>query len=208
MAKFCGNCGSQASDDANVCGVCGTVFETLESTIAEVSDASPEVIQKRKFIALGAIGVAALVIIIAVVISIVSATGGYKGAVRKIMNAYMDGDVDALVRMSSCIYDDNEYHEDTLDSQVDYTLIYFEDELGSKYKWSYEIKKDSVLSKCKFEKRIENLEEYYDVDKRDISKIAEVDVKVTAKAGKDKETRKFELVLSKEKGGWKLLSIN
>ena len=124
------------------------------------------------------------------------------------MNAYMDGDADTLVRISSCIYNEDDSREESLETQIDYVLDEFEDELGSQYKWSYEIKKDSVLSKRKFEKEIENLEEYYDIDKGDISKIAEVDVKVTAKAGKDKESKKFELILSKEKGGWKLLSIN
>lgn len=209
MAKFCGSCGSQASDEAMVCGVCGTPFEAESNgSIPGVEYVSPEAKEKKKKIVYGVIGLAAVIIVVSIVVSIVSGFVGYKGAVRKIMNAYMEGDVDALLEMSSCIQYEYEYFESDLDSQVNDMLDYYEDEYGSKFKWSYKIVKDSVWSDRKFRNAMEEAEDEYGIDVRDISKIMTVDLDLTVKSGKYKEGSSIELVLSKEDGDWKLLALN
>ena len=208
MAKYCGSCGSQASDEAKVCGVCGTPFEAEgTSSIPGVDYVSPEVKEKRKKIVYGVIGLAAIIIVVSIIFNIVSGFVGYKGTVRKIMNAYMDGDVDTLLEISSLVQDENDYYESELDNEINDMLDYYEDEYGNNFKWSYEITKDSVWSDRKFKKEVESLVDSYDIDKIDISKIMTVDVELTVKDGKYKEGRSFELVLSKEAGDWKLLYL-
>lgn len=214
MAKFCGKCGATLADDALVCGFCGERCDDASSGATPSGYTPPEERQKKtKLIMSIGIGLAILIVLI-VVINIVLSNTGYKGAVKKIFNAYKNDNVDALVDMSSMIYFSMDYDDDDdLEYYFEYklseTLDNFEDSIGSSYKLSYEITDQYELSNRKYEQIMEELEYYFDdIDDSEIDSIRLVKVKMTAKRGERSKSETINIYLSKEKGGWKLLYLD
>ena len=107
MAKFCGNCGTQLDDNAKICGNCGTPLTSAKTTNASIPGVGddPEKKEKAKKKMTMFLGIAAVIIVVIIALSAIISSSGYKGTVRKIMNAYKDYDVDKIVSMSSGLYD-------------------------------------------------------------------------------------------------------
>lgn len=215
MEKFCGNCGNQVEEGAKVCGNCGTPVVNDDgkmsvSDVPGISYVDPEKKAKNKKRAKLVLGAGALVIVLVIAFNIISGFVGYKGAVRKVMNAYKDYNVDALVDMSSDLYlfyGDDSYIEYYFEESVSNDLEDFEDRVGHKYKISYEITEAYTVSDRKFNELIDSLSYYEDFDTDIISKIMVVEIEVTAKEGKKTSTKSKELYLTKESGAWKLLYL-
>lgn len=209
MSNFCGNCGTQLADGARVCGQCGVPVPG-SSTAAAFRYEDPERKAKTKKI-IKLVAVLAVVVVIAIVIvNIVSGFVGYKGAVRKVMNAYKDYDLNTIVSMSSDLYfcmSDEDYAEDYFGSAISNDLDYFEDQVGHKYKLSYEITDHYDMSEHKYQNLLDTLSQYEDFDADIISKVMVVEMDVTAKEGRGTATLKLKLTLTKEDGDWKLLYI-
>lgn len=214
MAKFCGNCGAKLDDSAKVCGNCGIHLENNKITNASIPGVSyvdPEQKAKmRKKIKLFAV-LAVGIIIAIITINIVSGFVGYKGAVRKIMNAYEEYDLNTIVSMSSDFYyfmDDESYAEDYFADIISDDLDNFEEQVGHKYKLNYEITDTYEMSEHKYEDLLDTLSYFGDFDADIITKVMIVEIEVTAKDGKDSMTMELQLTLTKEDGSWKLLYMN
>lgn len=96
MAKFCGNCGAQLDDDDKVCGQCGTPVNGNAGTVPGLKVVDPE---KKKKMAKRIKWIVALVIVVALAITVVKvylSFTGTNGLVRKVMTAYEDWETDVL----------------------------------------------------------------------------------------------------------------
>lgn len=231
MSKFCGSCGANMEDDAKVCGACGAPIET-ENAATPVNPANPvnptnpmnttnpvasmSEDQKKKItliaVAAGA-GFVALIAIIIVVNILLSHTG-YRGAMNKYFNALEDYDVAAITEITSDVsyvsswydYDDAEFEdhkEDYIKDNVSSALESFEDKVGNKVKIKYEIQDASEISDRKYDEFIETLEDVYDYDTSEISKVMEVNYTLELKGKKGKRTvYPTDMYLIKEDGKW------
>lgn len=210
MAKFCGNCGAQLDDKAKVCGQCGMPLEGAAVKVPGVKITDPKKQKKTKKIIKGIAVAAALVIVAVIAINVISQYTGYKGLLRKTMNAYKNYDIDTLVSLSSDMYfyGDEEWVDNYFKYNVGENLDSFETSVGHSYKLSYEVNETYVLSERKADEILQNIESAYsDFDISIIEKMVAADVTVTAKQGKKSVDRDIKIIMSKENGSWKLLYI-
>lgn len=218
MSKFCGNCGAQLDDSAKVCGNCGTPLSensNVSSSIPGVEYVDPEKKAKNKKRIKKFIGLIAVVVVVIIAINIISGFIGYKGAVRKIMNAYEDYDVDTLVSLTSNIRLDvfdilgDDYATDYYENIVSDDLDYYENTVGHKYKLSYEITETYELTERKVDDLLDSAESYIEyIEDYDISKVMVVEVNVTAKEGNKSTDATLTIYLTKENGSWKLFQFD
>ncbi len=213
MARFCGNCGSAVDDNAKVCGSCGTPLETNDKVVSKIPGVQyidPEKKAKTAKKVKLFFGLAALIIVVVIVFNIVSGFVGYKGAVRKIMNAYEDYDIDTIVSMSSdyyyCMTDEN-YVEEYFGDIISEDLDDFEEYSGHNYKFSYEITDSYKMAEHKLDDLLDSLSYYEEFDADIIDKVVVVEVEVTAKSKNNDYTKELTLTLTKESGSWKLLYL-
>lgn len=215
MAKFCGNCGAQMDDNAAVCGYCGARLDNGASGVVQPSFKveDPEKKKKiKKYVTIGA-SVVAVIVVISILGSIISNFTGYKGCLRKTMNAFEKSDTGAFTKIATGIID--EFDEDVADYYIENIMEYyvnqvkddFEDKVGHNYKFSHKVDEYFELEGRKFDKYIELLEDSYEDFSISIDKIEVAEVTVTAKKGKKSHDAKIQVVMSKENGSWKLLSI-
>lgn len=212
MSKFCGNCGTKLDDTAKVCGNCGTPLEIEKPVVStpEFKYVDPEKQAKtKKKIKLFA-GLAVIVIIAIIAVNIISGFVGYKGAVRKIMKAYEDYDLEEIVSLSSDLYyfmDNDSYAESYFAQIITNGLDTLEANAGHKYKFSYEITDSYKMSDHKYENLLDSLANYGDFDPDIIEKVLIVELELTAD-GNVTSTTHLTLTLTKEDGSWKLLYMN
>ncbi len=214
MAKFCGNCGTKLDDSAKVCGNCGTPLQNnsgnISSSVPEFKYVDPEKkARNQKKLIIGIVCVAVLVIAM-IAWNIVSGFIGYKGVVRKVMNAYEDYDIETLVNMSSEYYlfdESNDYVESYFQNAISADLDYLESVVGHSYSIDYTIEDSYSMSKHKFENLLDVLSGTSDFDADIITEVMIVELGVTAK-GEQEETTTVTLTLTKEEGDWKLLYID
>ncbi len=214
MARFCGNCGSAVDDNAKVCGSCGTPLEANNKVVSKIPGVQyidPEKKAKTAKKVKTFFGLAALIIVAVIVFNIVSGFVGYKGAVRKIMNAYEDYDIDTIVSMSSdyyyCMTDEN-YVEEYFGDIISEDLDDFEEYSGHNYKFSYEITDSYKMAEHKLDDLLDSLSYYEEFDADIIDKVMVVEIEVVAKSKNNNYTKDLTLTLTKESGSWKLLYLN
>lgn len=217
MSKFCGSCGAQLNDDVKVCGFCGVAVsddntESTSSSSVPGIETESQILKNektKKIIKLAGIGIGAIIALI-IVISIISSFTGYKGAVRKLMNAFEDYDVDTLISMSSSIlsatpdFDDEDF-EEYISETVSGRLDYYESEVGTDIKISYEIVNAHNLPERKIDQLVSLLENYgYEPD--NIKKVKQIDLEITVKGSRREESYDNDnLYMIKEDGKWKAL---
>ncbi len=205
MSKYCGNCGAQMDDSARVCGNCGTPFvgATPASGAARTQFRSPTAKAKNKKTLKIAGGAAAALVVLIIVIKILTTFTGYNGAVRKVMKAYENYDVDTLVSMSSdYLYIDNRDVDFYFDSMLRIDYANFDDEVGHNYKLSYKVKETYKIPEYE-------LLDYRDTgyyDTADLKTIKISDISVTAK-GSGSETIIIRLLLIEENRSWKIFAM-
>ena len=211
MSKFCGNCGAQMDDNAMVCGYCGTAFNGTTGENFKYED--PEKKAKIKKIVKKIIVAAIVVAVLSIGLSIGSSFVGYRGAVRKFMNAYKAEDADAMVDMTCSFMQDEDYaelvaydYENRLENDFDSFDYYFD----SKYSIKYEIKNKSKLSNRQSKSVMEQLASNGLASEDDIDsvkKIMNIKIVITAKQGSDSTSISKTVYFAKESGGWKLLDF-
>ncbi len=211
MPKFCGSCGAQAEDDAKICGACGAPLEADSSSMSipglQYMDPEKKAMYKKYGILAGI--VAAVVIFAIIAFNIISGFIGYKGVIRKHINALENCDAPAYIETLSAYFTDaeawDEYDiEEAIDDTLSKKLVEYEDALDGEPSIDYEITKVSEWSNSKlknFKKDYED-NDWYDVD--DISKGLTVRIKLTIKSDDDELTERKELSLVKENGSWKV----
>lgn len=210
MAKFCANCGAEMADTDRVCGQCGTPAPVESVPVAPIGEEVTADSKNNKIIVLVAAAIVAVVALV-VIVNIVSNFTGKKGVIRKMCNAIVKEDIDALDAIDSSISEEiyeASYGDDYLDvyeKRVENTLDTFEDKVGEIKSVKFEIVDETEYSDRKMEDIKEELEDDFNMDTSDIKKIVETKVKLTVKGKKKSASYTVDdLYLVKEKGGWKI----
>ena len=209
MAKFCGNCGAPLDESARVCGQCGTPVDGMPASTPKLNIQDPEKQKKtQKTVRLTALLVGLLVVAV-LLINLVPRYTGYRGLLRRVMAAYEDYDVDALLSMASELYDEaDDFAESYFEANMDSALDMFEYTVGHDYSLSYKVNDIYTLSDRKMRSLRDELAlawSDYDVDA--ISKAVVAEVTLTAKEKGDTDDRSLQITMIKEDGAWKLLYI-
>lgn len=237
MAKFCGNCGAKMDDSAVVCGQCGTKFppESVKAAPPSAPTSYTPPKAPKKIPGVGGTGksvdkkkikatvkkVFAAVIVIALVsiaIKVTVSFTGWRGTLRKTINAYEDFDMNTLCEvasdMSYAYYNssasDSYYGgtfstsvEDQFENVVENNLERLEELVGHDPKISYEIVDSYKLDGRNLKNLFEQAEQS-GADTSNISKVMEVELKITAKGSKTKDTHTSVLYLVKQSDGWRV----
>lgn len=209
MAKFCGNCGAPLDESARVCGQCGTPVDGVSAAAPKLHIQDPEKQKKtQKTVRLAAL-LAALLVVAVALINLIPRYTGCRGLLRRVMAAYEDYDVDALLSMASELYDEaDDFAESYFEANMDSALDMFEYTVGHDYSLSYKVNDIYALSDRKMRSLRDELAlawSDYDVDA--ISKAVVAEVTLTAKEKGDTDDRSLQITMVKEDGAWKLLYI-
>lgn len=211
MNKFCGNCGSRLDDDARVCGNCGTPVDNNGSFTYQKKVVDPA--KKRKMVK-RIKGLMILFVIVAVIVTGVRvglSFTGTRGLVRKVVNAYEDYDISALVALSSEMYyynDDADYVNEYFENIVGSAIDTFETNVGHDYRLSYDIYEIYEVSERRKEDYFNSIESMYpNFDVSTIDEISVATVNITAKQKERSYNQNMSLVMSKEGKNWKILYI-
>lgn len=215
MVRYCGNCGAELSDGAKVCGQCGVPITSTKNkegaaSIPGISYVNPEKKEKSKKTFTLFMVIVVVVLMFVVLINYLSGFLGYKGTVRKFMNAYENYDVEVFTSIVSDWYyctGDDSYAENYFKTMVSNDFNTFEETIGHKYKFSYQITDSYNLSKHKFEDLLEQLSVYEDFDTYIISEVMIVEVEITIDGEEKDMTMQKELYLTKEDDDWRILYI-
>lgn len=214
MSKFCGNCGKALADNARVCGYCGVPVSVAVQTNPEVKHIpglDPVKDQEKadkmnKIIKSGAMIIIAI-IVVTIGINVISSFIGYKGVVRKVINAFEDYDMNTLYEYASSLNylgDDDEYYEELFDDKVSAKLDYYEGQVGYDLKIDFEIIDSYNLDERKLNNFLDELEESGAYVGK-IDKIRQVDLELHIKGKRSENTyRTDDLLLIKENGKWKV----
>ena len=205
MAKFCGNCGAKLDDDARVCSMCGTPWggKPIDQYTAPVTRRKNN---KIKWLLVLLVCVILVLLIFRMVIN----STGTRGLSKKVMDAYVEYDLDTLISLSSDVYyyGSDDWAEIYFETAVGEELDYIEEAVGHSYELSYEINEIYEMSKRSQDKLLESLEESFsDFDAGYIENIEVADVTLTAEQGKRSEEYDIAITMTKEEGKWKLLYI-
>lgn len=216
MSKFCGNCGAQLDDEAKVCGYCGVALSSepvntnassIPGVVSETDMVKSE--KTKKFVKFGAIAVVAI-IVLSVLISIISSFTGYKGVVRKVINAFEDYDMNTLYSCACTLsyYDEDlDYYDEIFDSRVSSKLDYYEEELGHDLKMDFEIIDSYKLDDRNKDDLLSDLEDA-GAYVGDVDDIRMVELEITIKGSRRESTYTTEdLMVVKENGEWKVLYL-
>ena len=204
MPKYCGYCGKPIEGDVKACGNCGASLKDMPS--GQLKNR-----KKKDIVQLVTVAVLLLIAVI-LVINIVSGFVGAKGTARKVMNAYIDNDVDTLLNIASDYYyiqtDLNgisigTYFEDQLDAFMER----YEGYMGEDYKVTYKIINSYDLNDYRATKIYDKMTALDDYDMEKVSKIAAVEVKVEIQGESLSFTEPWKLIIIKESGQWRLFSL-
>lgn len=209
MAKFCGNCGAQLDEGARVCGQCGMPVDGMPAGTPKLNIQDPEKQKKTQKTVRLAVLLVGLLVVAVLLINLVPRYTGYRGLLRRVMAAYEDYDVDALLSMASELYDEaDDFAESYFEANMDSALDMFEYTVGHDYSLSYKVNDIYTLSDRKMRSLRDELAlawSDYDVDA--ISKAVVAEVTLTAKEKGDTDDRSLQITMIKEDGAWKLLYI-
>lgn len=208
--KFCANCGALVEDAANVCGVCGAPVTATAKTVTSISAMDPEKRAKvKKYTILGGIAAAAVAVLIIAIVLIVKFTG-YRGLLRKTLNAYEDYDLSALVEITSEARLKNTNHPETYYKNiVGSELSYFEGKLGHGYDLSFETQEVYEVEKRSREVMEEQIR--YDFPEYDLAAVDEImcaEIQITAERNERTCSRILTVTMVKENGNWALLYMD
>lgn len=226
MAKFCAKCGSPMEDGDRVCGQCGT--PVANAGAAAPVNPAPQVNptlatnmqaeEKKDAMDIGKIVKLAIAAVVAVVVIIVAVCvlkhfTGYKPVIGKMVKALQNDDTETLISLASetsnAIYESRygDNFEDKYEKEISNALDKFEDKVGVVKKISYEITNETELSKRRKNEIEDDWVDSYEIDTSDVKDIVLIDLKLTVKGDKKSSSYKVnDLMLVKEKGGWKLLN--
>lgn len=223
MSKFCGNCGAQLDDNAIICGYCGAKINPIQPInagsvnipgVSKISDPIKE--EKNKKLVKIIIAAIAIIIVAVIAINIIAPFVGYKGAVKKSINALENEDSSAMADIMSDMWNiECDYSESDVESEADDIISSMmnelDDNVGYNIKISYSIEDTDKLSSKKFDSFMDNrlsdeyADEYSDIN---VKEIMVVDLKLTVKGSKGKEEYTCNgCYYAKENNKWKLIDF-
>ena len=204
MPKYCGYCGKPIEGDVKACGNCGASLKDMPSAHFNKR-------KKKDMVQLVAVAVLVLIAVI-IVVNVVSGFVGAKGTARKVMNAYIDNDVDTLLNVASDYYyiqtdlsgvSIGTYFED----QIDAFMERYEGYMGEDYKVTYKITDSYDLNDYRAAKIYDKMTALGDYNMEKVSKIAEVELEVKIQGKSLSFTEPWKLIIVKESGHWRLFSL-
>ena len=206
MAKFCGYCGALMDDNAHVCGNCGKPFDGTETEDSNVNNS-----KSRALLIIGLL-LAVLAVAVIVGVSISSAGSGRQKLIRKVMKAYEKEDIDALVDMSSGIYDRDSADGLTADSYfrsiVEGRISFYESSVGHSFKLMYQVEEIYDMSERRRDEYVSSIMGTHPGIVADmITDMSAAEMKVTAKQGNRTVDDHIRIVMTKEGKDWKLLYL-
>lgn len=204
MPKYCGYCGKPIEGDVKACGNCGASLKDMPSGQLNKR-------KKKDIVQLVTVAVLLLIAVI-LVINIVSGFVGAKGTARKVMNAYIDNDVDTLLNIASDYYyiqtDLNGVSIGTyFEDQIDSVMARYEGYMGDDYKVTYKITDSYDLNDYSATKIYDKMTALDDYDMEKVSKVMAVEVEVKIQGESLSFTESWKLIIVKEVGHWRLFSI-
>ncbi|MCD7785511.1 MAG: zinc ribbon domain-containing protein [Oscillospiraceae bacterium] len=211
MAKFCGNCGMRLEDNDRVCGNCGMPCGDMPEVKPVVKPVKAN--KPKKGIVAAVICVVIAVVLLITGICVASVNSGYKGLLKKTVKAYINYDIDKIVKNASESYDYSysSYADYYFQTKIDDSLEAFDYYVGYNYKLTYEIEDCYIASDRYLNEVKSTLAAKYGTFDTDIIKkvaIAEVTVTASSKSGSLKDTQTMQITFTKEKGSWKVLYID
>lgn len=213
MSKYCGNCGKKLDNTAKVCGNCGMPLEPVKNKSIFIPGVNSSYFEKKtkiKRIVKTFIFFLASIVVMITICTITSNFVGYKGTIRKIMNAYEKFDLKKIISLSSEFYyyvDDENYVEKYFGDTISDDLETFENLVGHDYKLTYEIIDNYKLPVYKYDDLLDTISNYDDFDSNVISDVMIVEINATAKGNDSSLTIELKIMLTKENGSWKLLYL-
>lgn len=198
------------ADSARVCGNCGTHFDGAAIKVFDPEKKKARDRKTKRIIKL-CVGLAVLALVAVLAFNVINKFTGYNGLVRKVMTAYEEYDIEALIDMSSDMYyyGSDDYAEYYFENAVGYELDYFESNVGHNYKLSYEVDEIYTLSRRNMDTILDEISWMYsDFDVSMIEQIVVANITVTARQGSKSVDRDLQITMSKEDGTWKVLYID
>ena len=204
MPKYCGYCGKPIEGDVKACGNCG-------ASLKDIPSAHLNKRKKKDMVQIVAVAVLVLIAII-IAVNVISGFVGAKGTARKVMNAYIDNDVDMLLNVASDYYyiqtDLNgvsigTYFEDRITSMMER----YEGYMGDDYKIKYKITDSYDLDDYRATKIYDKMTALDDYDIETVSEIVVVEMEVKIQGESLHFTESWQLVIVKESGHWRLFSL-
>lgn len=212
--NFCPECGARAAVGPAADTSVRAVGQSDPAQVAAARPAGNSAEKKKKLLILCA-GIAAVALVAIIIGIAVSGSVGYKGVVRKVMKGYEN--INALnsgmfLSVMSNVYSLEDGVEGKLDAAEecadfieDHLYYEFDIDEDVKYKSSYKIV--SKVSLGSYVREIKEELEDEDIDPGLISDFMVVTVEVKVKTGGVSKTDNVYLMLTKEKGSWKLDDI-
>ena len=222
MSKFCANCGNQLNDNDMFCQNCGARQEVaqqpyMQQPMQASKPAAKLPLSKNMLIAIGAAAV--LVIALIIIISTATAGGGYKSAIDNMIDVtfkgkldkiedcypkeyweYMEEELDMNLKEMIEELEDEEVFEDMMDE--------LEDEYGKNVKISYKVLEDEKADKDIFDSVKEGLKDNYDIPKKNLKEVREVELEMTIKGKDDKDSEETTLYIAKIGKKWYIVNTN
>ena len=204
MAKYCGYCGKPIEEGIKTCGNCGASLKDMPS--GQLKNR-----KEKDIVQLVTVAVLLLIAVI-LVINIVSGFVGAKGTARKVMNAYIDNDVDTLLNVASDYYyihtDLNGVSIGTyFEDQIDSVMGRYEGYMGEDYKVKYKITDSYDLNDYRATTIYDKMTALDDYDMENVSKVMAVKVEVEIQGESLSFTETWKLIIVKESGHWRLFSL-
>lgn len=216
MGKFCSNCGNELAEDAKFCGGCGAAQtqqaqpqEAVNQQPAHETPVANQGKKNQKPLIIGA-AAAAVTFFIAfiLVIALLFSGGGYQKPIKNMIKGMEKKNYDTFVK---AFPEETQEYFDELLERGNYTKSAFmkerladlESEYGKNIKLSYKI---TDKTRIKDKDELERIENKYGLE--DTPKAAyEVEVELTIKGSKDKDTEDMDLVVAKIGGKWYIVNM-
>ena len=204
MPKYCGYCGKPVEGEVKACGNCGASLKDTPSAYLTAR-------KKKDVNQLVAVAILTLIALI-IAVNVVSGFVGAKGIARKVMNAYIDNDVDTLLNVASDYYyiqtDLNgisigTYFEDLIDAAMER----YEGYMGEDYRMKYKITDSYNLDDYRATKIYDRMTALDDYDIEKVSKIVAVEMDIKIQGESLRFTESWKLIVVKEGGHWRLFSL-
>ena len=153
-----------------------------------------------------------LLLAVFLVVNVISGFVGAKGTARKVMNAYIDNDVDTLLNIASDYYyiqtDLNGVSIGTyFEDQIDTAMEKYEGYTGDDYRVTYKITDFDRLDDHRAKNIFDTMAALDDYDMRKVSKVTAVEVKVEIQGKSLRYVEPWHLIIVKEAGHWRLFSV-
>lgn len=214
MGNFCKNCGSELKDEDIFCGNCGQKSDAVSkeaSTYANVAfeqvssesasaDGGKKNYKKRTAILIGGIAVAAAAI--AGIILLFSSVFGGSGAQKALDNyakALQNPTIKNAEKLAPDEYwnaraeDDYNDADEVLEAHVEALKIMrepIEDICGDNVRISFKVEKEKDVEASTLNAAKDLLKEYYNIQKKDIKKMVELQIIIKIQGSEDEDERK------------------